>query len=72
MPRKSPRRSNRIVEEEVDEEMAYKSETLTLFAPRSLCSALEMLETALECFVRGEVSRRGADGGGQGRGEDLV
>ena len=52
--------------------MACKSKSLTLFAPRSLCSILKILEIALECFVRGKVVEEGADGVGQGRGEDLV
>jgi hypothetical protein len=62
--RKSLRRCNRIVEGVVEEEMAYRSKSLTLLAPYSLCSVLEMLEIALECFIRD----KGAEGEAEGRG----
>jgi hypothetical protein len=60
--RKSLRRFNKIREEEVDKEIAYRSKSLTLLAFCSLCSTLEMLETALKCFTRDEVAKERAEG----------
>src|SRR5271170_2232555 len=55
--RKSLSKSNKIIEDEVDEERAQSSKSLTLLAPCSLCKALEILETPLKCFLEDEVVR---------------
>jgi hypothetical protein len=60
--KKSLRRSNKIVEGEVDEEMVYRSKSLTLLAPCSLYSALETLKVALVCFIKDKGVEEGVEG----------